>query len=56
MNELKVLHAENTRPAGPDAITCDDTCRHRCPECRFGLGSHLTCDPRCDHHLPADAR
>jgi hypothetical protein len=33
--------------------TCENTCHHRCPECRMGLGSHLTCDPLCDHHRPA---
>lgn len=26
------------------------TCRHECPECRLGLGTHLICDPHCDHH------
>lgn len=29
-------------------VTCEPGCRHRCPECRMGLGSHLTCDPQCD--------
>ncbi len=64
MIELKVLRTENkhlSRPVDPfaagtkaaDIPACDDTCRHRCPECRFGLGSHLTCDPHCDHHHPA---
>ena len=23
-------------------------CRHRCPECRMGLGTHLACDPLCE--------
>lgn len=32
---------------------CATSCRHRCPECRMGLGSHLKCDPHCDHHLSA---
>lgn len=27
---------------------CADGCRHRCPECRFGLGKHLKCDPLCE--------
>lgn len=31
---------------------CAAACRHECPECREGLGTHLTCDPRCYHHLP----
>lgn len=31
---------------------CAPTCRHECPECRMGLGTHLRCDPRCYHHLP----
>lgn len=31
--------------------SCKDSCRPRCPECRMGLGSHLTCDPHCDHHV-----
>lgn len=31
---------------------CESACRHRCPECRMGLGSHLVCDPHCDHHAP----
>lgn len=35
-----------TEPARPG---CSKNCRHRCPECRFGLGSHLTCDPQCVH-------
>lgn len=26
---------------------CEPGCRHRCPECRMGLGSHLRCDPQC---------
>jgi hypothetical protein len=33
--------------------SCEQGCRHRCPECRMGLGSHLSCDPLCDHHLAA---
>lgn len=44
-------------PAAPELVpACGDACRHQCPECRMGLGSHLTCDPRCDHHLPAKSR
>lgn len=27
---------------------CATGCRHRCPECRMGLGRHLTCDPLCE--------
>jgi hypothetical protein len=34
----------------PSHPACADTCRHECGECRLGLGTHLTCDPRCDHH------
>ena len=33
-----------------ELAACDPGCRHECPECRMGLGSHLTCDPRCAHH------
>lgn len=32
---------------------CESGCRHRCPSCRNGLVTHLTCDPQCDLHLPA---
>jgi hypothetical protein len=35
---------------------CAENCRHQCPECRLGLGSHLTCDPRCEHRLVAPTR
>lgn len=41
--------AEWTPVTGP---VCASTCRHECPECHAGLGTHLTCDPRCYHHLP----
>ncbi|MCB5280563.1 hypothetical protein [Arthrobacter sp. ES1] len=39
--------------ATPSRPACAENCRHQCPECQHGLGSHLTCDPRCDHHQPA---
>lgn len=32
---------------------CEPKCGHQCGECRLGLGVHRSCDPRCDHHLPA---
>lgn len=41
-------YAENTPPA-TDSGSCATDCRHQCPECRAGLGSHLHCDPRCEH-------
>ena len=34
---------------------CKPWCRHKCPECRMGLGSHLYCDPQCYGYDP-DAR
>jgi hypothetical protein len=39
--------------APPSTHDCLVTCRHRCPECRMGLGTHLTCDPLCVHHESA---
>lgn len=36
--------------AAPSRPTCAENCRHQCPECSYGLGSHLTCDPHCEHH------
>lgn len=27
---------------------CIPGCRHRCGECRMGLGAHLQCDPQCE--------
>lgn len=36
------------RPATSAENTCRPGCRHRCPECRMGLGSHLSCDPQCE--------
>ena len=49
---------QRTHPAASEWVptlgpVCEITCRHECGECRLGLGSHLTCDPRCEHHLPA---
>ncbi len=43
--QLKAMHeAEATdREDG-----CKPGCRHRCPVCRMGLVSHLTCDPQCE--------
>lgn len=42
--------APSTEPVATDAGVDGhpDTCRHRCPECRMGLGSHLECDPQCE--------
>lgn len=34
---------------------CEESCLHRCPECRMGLVTHLACDPQCSYHLPAAA-
>jgi len=31
-----------------DHHACVPGCRHRCPECRLGLGTHLPCDPQCE--------
>lgn len=59
MSEQDALRTENKRLSGAghaDTPACDDTCRHQCPECRLGLGSHLTCDPRCDHRQPPPSR
>lgn len=45
----------NTRPEMAEPAVgppCEESCRHRCPECRMGLGSHLECDPLCDHSYP----
>jgi hypothetical protein len=42
--------------AAPSLPSCSKNCRHRCPECRYGLGSHLPCDPHCDHHQPAESQ
>jgi len=37
-------------PTVDEAMSCcSDGCRHRCPECRVGLGTHLQCDPQCVH-------
>lgn len=35
---------------------CGASCRHECPECRLGLGSHLPCDPRCEQTPQAETR
>jgi hypothetical protein len=42
--------------AAPSSPACADTCLHRCPECRLGLGSHLECDPLCTHHITPASR
>lgn len=45
--------SDTTDPSRPD---CADDCRHRCPECRLGLGTHLGCDPLCVHRTSAANR
>lgn len=42
--------------SGPSHPDCADDCRHRCPECRLGLGTHLECDPLCTHHKLASSQ
>lgn len=43
-------------PSAEAPADCAENCRHRCPECRYGLGSHLKCDPRCEHREVATSK
>ena len=49
---MQRTHAAPSAWAPAQGPACSASCRHQCPECRAGLGSHLTCDPQCAHHLP----